>query len=131
MADLLLKSFAIWFFIAVGEILNGNFRVRILNGKFGDKPAKKISFFTGLIIIYSIAWLSMPWLGPKNLTECFFIGLTWMILMIGLDIYVGRVVFRFPWKKILEDFDLRKGNLLGLGMLLLLLCPAILCKIKI
>jgi len=126
MVDLLLRSFSIWFFIAVGEILNGNIRVRILNRKFGDKPAKKIGFFTGLIIIYSIAWISMPWLDPKNLTECFFIGLTWMIMMLGLDIYVGRFVFRFPWNKILEDFDIRKGNLLGLGMILLFFCPTLL-----
>jgi hypothetical protein len=116
--------------IAVGEILNGNLRVRILNGKFGDRPAKKISLFTGLFIIYTIAWLSMPWLDPKNLKDCFLIGFTWMMLMLGLDIYVGRFVFRFPWRKILEDFDIRKGNLLGLGMLLLFLCPTILFIIK-
>lgn len=125
MISLLIKSVAVWVLLAAGEILNGNFRVRYLHGKLGDKPAKKISFCIGLTIIYVTGWLSMPWLNPKNLAECFLIGFIWMILMLSLDIYFGRFVFRFTWQKILEDFDLRKGNLLGLGMLLLLICPAL------
>ena len=33
-----------------------------------------------------------------------------MLLMLCVDIYFGRYVFRFKWIKIFEDFDLRKGN---------------------
>jgi hypothetical protein len=48
-----------------------------------------------------------------------------MLLMLCVDIYFGRYVFRVKWIKILEDFDLRKGNLLGIGMGLLFFCPTI------
>jgi hypothetical protein len=125
MNALVAKAVAIWIVIAAGEILNGNFRVRFLHRKYGINRAKKISFFTGITIIYTICWYTLPWVNPSSLQDCFLIGLIWMLLMLCVDIYFGRYVFRFNWIKIIEDFDLRKGNLLGVGMGLLFLCPTI------
>jgi len=125
MNALFAKSIAIWLLIAAGEILNGNFRVRFLHRRYGINRAKKISFFTGITIIYTICWYTLSWVNPSNLQDCFQVGLIWMLLMLCVDIYFGRYVFRFKWIKILEDFDLRKGNLLGIGMVLLFFCPTI------
>lgn len=125
MDNLIAKAIVIWILIAVGEILNGNFRVRFLHRRYGINRAKKISFFTAIIIIYTICWFSLSWIKPSNLIDCFLIGFIWMLLMLCVDIYFGRYVFRFKWIKILEDFDIRKGNLLGVGMGLLFLCPNI------
>jgi hypothetical protein len=105
--------------------LNGNFRVRFLQRKYGTNRAKKISFFIAITIIYTICLYTLPWINPTNLKDCFLIGSIWMLLMLCVDLYFGRYVFRFKWIKIFEDFDLRKGNLLGVGMGLLFLCPAI------
>ena len=125
MNGMIVKAIVIWVFIAAGEILNGNVRVRLLQRRYGRRRAKQISFFTGITIIYAICWLSLPWVNPSNLQDCFLIGLIWMLLMLCVDIYFGRYVFRYTWIKILEDFDLKKGNLLGVGMGLLLFCPTI------
>ena len=125
MNGLVAKAIAIWVLIAAGEILNGNVRVRFLQSRYGKNRAKQISFFTAIIIIYTICWFSLSWINPSNLQDCFLIGLIWMLLMLCVDIYFGRYVFRFKWIKILEDFDIRKGKLLGLGMGLLFLCPTI------
>jgi hypothetical protein len=122
---MLIKSFIIWIFIAVGEIINGNIRVRYLQQKFGKNRAKKISFFSGIAIFTTIIWFSLSWIGPSNLYQSFGIGLFLMLLMILLDIYFGKYIFRYSWKKIAEDFNPNKGNLLGVGMLILLICPAI------
>lgn len=42
---MLIKTVIVWIFIAFGEIINGNIRVRYLQRKFGQYRAKKISFF--------------------------------------------------------------------------------------
>lgn len=120
---MLFKTFIIWLFIAAGEVLNGNVRVRYLQRHFGHRRAKQISFFFGVIIFYTIAWFFLPWIGPQDIYECFIVGLIWVFLMIALDLYFGKVVFRLSWTKILDDFNPKKGNLLGIGMVLLLLCP--------
>jgi uncharacterized BrkB/YihY/UPF0761 family membrane protein len=96
MNALVAKAVAIWILIAAGEILNGNFRVRFLHRKYGINRAKKISFFTGITIIYTICWYTLPWVNPSNLQDCLLIGLIWMLLMLCVDIYFGRYVFRFP-----------------------------------
>ena len=122
---MIIKTLLIWILIACGEILNGNFRVRFLQKRFGQKRAKQMSFISGSIIIFIICWFSLPWINPSTIDDCFIIGLIWMILMACVDIYFGRYVFHYKWETILDDFDLRKGNLLSLGMIFLFFCPSI------
>ena len=50
--------------------------------------------------------------------------------MTALDLYFGRFVFRLPWRKIRDDFNPLKGNLLGVGLVLLFLCPAIIFMLR-
>jgi hypothetical protein len=62
----------------------------------GKKRAKKISFFSGTTIIYAISWFTLPWVSPVNYFD-------WLLIMLGLDIYMGIYVFKFKWSKIIED----------------------------
>ena len=122
---MLLKVLIIGLLIAFGEVINGNIRVRVLHRKFGKKRAKRISFFSGTIIIFLICWFTLPWIKPSNFQDCFVIGSTWLIIMLFFDIYFGRYVFKFKWNKVMDDFNPMKGNLLSIGMVFLLFCPAI------
>jgi membrane-bound metal-dependent hydrolase YbcI (DUF457 family) len=127
---MLLKTIAVWLLIAAGEVLNGNLRVRYLQRKFGRHRGKQISFFSGVLIFYLIAWLCLPWIGPQTIAECLVVGLVWVCLMTLLDIYFGRFVFRYSWQKVIDDFNPKKGNLLGVGMVLLLFCPTLVYLLK-
>jgi len=121
----LLKTLVVGLLLAFSEVVNGNFRVRVLHHFCGKKRAKKMSFFSGTTIIYSICWFTLSWVSPVNYFDCFKIGFVWLLIMLSLDIYFGRYVFKFKWSKIIEDFNPLKGNLLGVGMLLLFLSPSI------
>ena len=122
---MLFKTLAVGLLLAIGEIVNGNIRVRVLHHLCGKKRAKKISFFSGTTIIYAIAWFTLPWLSPANYLDCYKIGFSWLMIMLGIDIYFGRYVIKFKWNKIVGDFNPLKGNLLGVGMLLLFLSLSI------
>lgn len=128
---MILKALIVGLLIAAGEVLNGNIRVRYLQRKYGRKRGKQISFFSGVLVFSMVAWFFLPWVSPGNIHECFLIGLVWVCLMTILDIYFGRVVFRFPWEKILQDFNPLKGNLLGVGMVLLFFCPALVFLLRL
>ena len=127
---MLLKTLLIWILIAVGEVLNGNIRVKYLQRKFGRNRGKQLSLLSGISIFYLISWCFLPWIGPNSIIDCFFIGLVWVCLMTLFDIYFGRYVFRLPWNKVLDDFNPLKGNLLAIGMLLLFFCPSIIFLLK-
>jgi hypothetical protein len=43
--------------------------------------------------------------------------------MLCYDIGLARFVFRMPYSRIAADFDIRKGNLLSVGMLILFATP--------
>jgi len=43
--------------------------------------------------------------------------------MAAFDIVIGRYAARLPWKVVLSDFNPSKGNLILIGLLLLLLFP--------
>jgi|GEM_PF-1915484 hypothetical protein len=47
---MILRSFLVALLFTMGEIANGNLRVRILQRKFGRKKGKQISFFSGVTI---------------------------------------------------------------------------------
>ena len=127
---LMYKSLAIGLLIALGEVLNGNVRVRLLHSRFGKKRAKLISLFSGTLIIYAICWLTLPWLAPSGYADCLQIGFVWLAIMLALDIYFGRYVFKLKWERVWDDFNPAKGNMLGLGMLLLFLSPLVIFKLQ-
>lgn len=123
---MLIKIVLGFMLIALVETLNGIFRVRFLSKKLGVKKAKIVSFVLGSFFILLLNLILIPWIAPQSLSESFFIGFVWMSLMIAYDLYVGRVLFKLSWGKILEDFNLFKGNLLGIGMFMIIVLPPIL-----
>ena len=119
------KTLIIGLLLAIGEVINGNIRVRILHRIFGKSRAKLVSFFSGVGIIALIYWFALPWVNPSNYHDCLLIGFIWLITMMSLDIYFARRVFKLNWNKVLDDFNPFKGNLLSVGMIFLLFSPSI------
>lgn len=115
--------------LAILETLNGIVRIRYLNRKFNKQTAKTLSFLSGSLSVVVVNVVFVPIIKPQTLVEAFLVGLSWMVLMLSYDIFVGRALFRVSWNKIFEDFNILKGNLLGVGMLLILLLPSVIVLI--
>ncbi len=122
-SPVLLRALLVWLVIAAAEVLQGALRVRFLNRRVGDRRARQIGVGTGSALILAITWVAVPWLGSRPPAAWLGIGGLWLVLMLTLDLVFGRVVFRATWSRIAADFDVRRGGLLGLGMLVLLFAP--------
>lgn len=120
---MLLKSVLVWLCIAAAETAHGILRVRLLNRRVGDHRARQIAVFTGSALILTIAWLTAPWLRVGSAAEAMGVGALWTALMLTFEIAFGRMYLGVPWARILSDFDLRKGGLLGFGMVVLFFAP--------
>jgi hypothetical protein len=125
---LFLKSLVIWVVIAVAETLNGILRMRLLNRRLGDRRGRRVGVVTGSALILGIAWLMIPWTGVAGNGESLLVGLLWLALMLLYDFVIGRWVFHLPWRRMLADFDVRRGGFLGFGMLVLFFAPLIVAK---
>lgn len=127
---MLSKAVVVGLVIGLAEVAQGILRVRLLNRRVGDHRARQIGVFTGSVIILAIAWLTVPWVGPVTTGQQLGVGGLWVVLMLGLEVGFGRLMFRASWNRIAADFDPRLGNLLVFGMLVLLLSPLLVTKLR-
>lgn len=125
-----LKATIVWIVIAVAETLHGILRVRLLNRRLGDRRARQVAVASGSGIILLLGWLMVPWIGIGSVRQAVAAGALWMVLMLAFDLGLGRFYFRFPWRRLAADFDIRKGGFLGLGMMVLFFTPLIIAKIR-
>jgi hypothetical protein len=120
---LIIRAFLVFLLIAAAEVFQGILRVRYLNRRVGDHRARQIGVGSGCCLIFAITWFTLPWVGAISWGELIGVGFLWFCLMLAFDLGFGRLVFRFPWRRIWADFDPRRGNLLGLGMLFVFASP--------
>jgi len=122
-SDFLARAILIWILLAATEVFLGILRVKLFNRRFGDHRARQIGTGISCLSIFTIVWITLPWIGTTSISRLLTLGLVWLCLMLIFDLAIGRLVFHFRWKRIVADFDLRRGNLLGLGMLFLFMAP--------
>lgn len=129
-ATLIVRASLVWLAIAAAEVLQGVLRVRFLNRRVGDHRARQIGVVTGCGLIFVIAWFTVPWIGARTWSTLVGVGLFWFVSMLTFDLVFGRLVFRAPWPRIAADFDPRRGNLLGFGMLFVFAVPLLVAKLQ-
>lgn len=117
------KALAIFALIALAETVHGSLRVRYLNRPLGDHRARQVGVFTGSALILLIAWATAPWLAAPSAAAAWAVGGLWLGLMFAFEVWVGRGLFHASWPRVFAEFDLRRGGLLGFGMLVLAAAP--------
>lgn len=120
---MLFRALIVCLVIAMAETIHGILRVRLLNRRVGDHRARQIGVGTASLIILAIAWLTVPWIAPASRGDALAVGGLWLAVMLAFEVSLGRFVFHAAWDRILADFDLRRGGLLGFGMLVLAAAP--------
>jgi hypothetical protein len=117
----------IWLTLLVVESIHGVIRRLFLEPQIGDLRARQLSVFTGAVLIALVFWFTIKWLGRQPLGRWWQFGLLWLALTLAFEIGLGRAT-GMSWDRIASDFDLRRGGLLGIGMLVILVGPRILAQ---
>lgn len=118
----LLRGFVVWLVIIGAETVHGILRQVFIAPIVGDFPARRMAFYSGMLIIFAIAYLFVRWINAANTRELFAVGLLWLILTATFEIGLGYLL-GYPRERIFEDYDVRRGGLMGFGMLFLLFAP--------
>ena len=117
------RGIAVWCVIIVAESIHGTIRELWLKPLVGDFRARQIAFFSGLLLIFSVALVFVRWLRANSKTQLLQIGALWLLLTLAFEFALGLFVMGYAWERMFEDYDLRKGGLMGFGMLFLLFAP--------
>lgn len=117
------RALGIWVLIIFVESIHGTIRQIVLVPLIGDFTARQVSVFTGAALIFLITLVSIRWIGPPDKMALFVIGMIWIVLTVCFEVGLGFYVFGFPKERLLEDYNLLRGGLMGIGLLLMFLSP--------
>src|SRR5437016_1485888 len=124
------RAFFVWLILIGAEFIHGTLRVMFLAPRVGDFRARQISAFIGSAIVLAIAYLFAGWIGAKTTRGLIGTGALWVGLTLVFEIGGGRLLAGYSWQRILEDYDLSGGGLLGPAMLFLGLTPLIAARLR-
>ena len=76
------------------------------------------------VVTIFISWLRLPSIGSMLA-----VGTVWVLFTIAFEIVLGRIVLGYSWNRVLSDYDLARGGLLSLGLVIFALSPLIAAKL--
>jgi hypothetical protein len=124
----ILRGVAVWCGLITVEALHGIARTALLAPALGDFRARQVAVFTGSILILIVASLFIRWIRPADAGGAWAIGAVWLMLTVGFEILFGRYVIHASWFRIASDYNLIRGGLLPIGLLVLTAAPFVAAK---
>ena len=118
-----IKIFFFYILVACGETLNGIGRTLFLNKRVGAAKAKRISVIPALILCLLICYFYVPVMGITTDRELLLLGVSLSAFMLLFDIMLGKFILKAKLPVILNDLNLFRGNLLGIGLIFMAFCP--------
>ena len=122
------RALAIWMVIIVAETVHGIVRQLFIAPALGDLPARQLGVFVGSALIMLIAWLTARWLNATTLKAQLQVGVLWTALIVIFEIGLGAML-GYSRERMLADYDVTRGGLMGFGLLFVLLAPTLAAKL--
>ncbi len=123
------KAIIVWLIIVAAESVHGILRQLFLAPLIGDFPARQVGVFVGSAIIFAVAYWSIRWINPLTFSRQFRVGLLWVVLIVVFELSLG-LALGLSRERMLEDYDLTRGGLMGAGLVFLLFAPALVAKLR-
>ena len=117
------RAIAIWLLILAAESINGTIRRLWLVPSLGEHTSHQIGVVVASALILLIAWLTARFLDARTFKAQLQIGVLWVVLMLCFEFGVGLAMGN-SLQRLLAEYDLSRGGLMGLGFLVLLFAPA-------
>jgi len=124
------RAIAVWLLIMLLESVLATLRALFLAPAIGDFPARQLGVLTGCVLVFLVTLIAFIWLRARSGGALLRIGALWVSLTVLFEAGLGRLVLGFDWARILSDYDLSRGGLMGLGLVAMLLTPLVVGKIR-
>lgn len=128
--SLVIRSMAVWLVLIAAEIAHGILRAVAVVPLFGQFRSSQIGVLSGSAIILIIACLTVHWIGAVRCRELLLVGLVWLVMTAAFEVLFGRFVMGSSWERIAADYNLMKGGLMPLGLLVMFFSPMIASKLR-
>lgn len=119
---LYVRGFLTWLLMMAIETISGTVRVLLLEPRLGVGVARAIAFPIGCVVVLGTAWLLLPWIAPRSRRSRLLLGVGWVALTVAFEFAMG-VLQGLSLVDILAEYDLTRGRLMAIGLVVLLVAP--------
>lgn len=130
MLSFLIHGWAVWLLLLIVAVLNGAARQAVLIPRFGEQTGHVISTLILTLAIFAVGWLLFPWLSISTHSEAWLVGGLWLTLTVAFEFLAGHFLFKAPWSKLLADYDVMRGRIWLLVLIVTALTPWLVLRIK-
>jgi hypothetical protein len=127
---LLARAVAVWLALMAAEVAQGTLRTLYVAPSLGDRRARQVGVFSGSAMNLVIASLAASWLRATTTRAQLPVGLVWVMLTVVFEVGLGRVVLRYPWRRVAADYDLPRGGLMPIGLAILAAAPLVAARVR-
>lgn len=117
------RSLLMWLVLLLAMMVNGTFRVLVLEPRLGEDLARQLACVSGAAILLVLTTPFVARLGGLGSRALFGIGAFWLALTVAFEFLFGRYASGASWESLLADYDLRRGRLWPLVLVTVLFAP--------
>jgi hypothetical protein len=130
MASVLIKAVGIWLVIVLAAILNGTLREKILVPLIGSSMALPLSGISLAILVFLVSLAFVPFIAVSETKAYVIIGLFWLFLTLLFEFIFGHFVAGKSWQDIVQVFNVKKGDLFLLVLVVTAISPWLAAKTR-
>ena len=128
--NLVLKASLIWLLVVVIAIANGVFREQILVPGLGMQAALPLSGISLSVLVLIVTYFSIPFFGRHPASSFLVIGLQWLLMTLAFEFLFGHYVIGKSWQDLIQVFNIARGDLFLLVLLVSLLGPYLMARLR-
>ena len=127
---MILRALAVWALLLVLAVLNGGLRDTWLSPRLGDTAGRALSSVLLSLLILLAAWLTIRWIGPRTEGQALGLGALWLLLTLAFEFGAGHYAFKKSWSELFADYDLSRGRIWMLVLVVTVLAPAVTARLR-
>lgn len=124
------KASLTWLAIACLAVLNGILRQQLVAPMLGSDLALPISGITLSLMVFLVTYFSIGFFRTTKPAHYFLIGAQWVVMTLAFEFLFGHFVVGKSWGQLLQTFNIARGDLFLVVLLVSFFSPYAAARIK-
>lgn len=108
---MVVRAAAVWLALLAAAVLNGAFRVGVLNPRYGEGVGHVMSTLLLCVLISLLSWAAIGWIHPTTVVQAGAVGVLWLVMTLVFEFSFGRGVAHETWTELLADYNVLGGRI--------------------
>lgn len=126
---MILRTVLAWLVILILASLNGALRQALIIPSLGETAGRALSTILLSILVVVATWFLLPFIKPDSSRAAWMIGGIWVVMTLAFEFLAGHFLFGNSWESLLADYNIIKGRIWIMVLIVTLTSPPIIYKI--